>query len=103
MTYFVDSICGTKNNLNVPKLSERVIFRKLNLETEKPEGHSANKILRNSSGEVIAISCNCGKKIYHPATEDKVFWYSFFTKKELRMFREKNIRTEKLLLITEDF
>lgn len=104
MTYFVDSICDVVRVKELENISlDRAIFRVLNGNLQRPRGHAANKILRNARGEVIAVRCNCGKKVYHPATEGKVFWYSFFTRKEISMFRSKNVRTEKLMSVTEDF
>ncbi len=103
MTYFVDSICGVDTKSIVPESSVRVIFRAINSDVMKPKKCAANKIITNASGEVIAVRCNCGKKTYHPAIEGKAFWYNLFSKKQIRLFRTKNIKTEKLLTITEDF
>ena len=45
--------------------SDRYLFRIFhNPNTKRPEGCSANKILRHKDGIVYAIHCNCGK--YHP-------------------------------------
>lgn len=104
MIYFVDSICDVAQVKELKNVSpDRAVFRILNSDIKKPKCHAANKILRNAKGDVIAVRCNCGKKTYHPATEEKVFWHSFFTRKEIRMFRSKSIKTEKLMSITEDF
>jgi len=80
--------------------ADHVEFRRLN--QTRHGSHSANKIIRNDTGEIIAIRCNCGEKIYHPVLGDKVFWNSVFLPKQLSLFRRTSLKSSKIHWACED-
>ena len=60
------------SNTEIEDLHPFVLFRTLN--STKHENHSANKICRSNDGKLIAVRCNCDKRIYHPIMDNKVYW-----------------------------
>ncbi|NVN97043.1 hypothetical protein HXX01_02305 [Candidatus Nomurabacteria bacterium] len=92
MCYFVNSsdnsLGGLKGGLG--SLPRREFFEKLN--SNRPNLKcGANLPIYNTMGELLAVRCNCDRKVYHPIAEDRVIWWKIITPRNLLRLRQLSV------------
>jgi len=91
MCYFVNSGETSLGELNgngeLDLLPRREFFEKLNSDRPNMEC-GANLPIYNIMDELLAVRCNCGKKVYHPVAEGKVVWWKIITPRNLLTLRQ---------------
>lgn len=92
MYYFADSSDNSLSGLNgeLDSLSRRELFSELNSHRSDLKC-GANSLIYNTIGELIAVRCNCGKKVYHPIAENKVIWWKIITPRNLLILRQFSV------------
>lgn len=92
MCYFVNSSDHSLSGLNggLDSLPRRELFEKLNSQRLNVKC-GANLLIYNTIGELLAVRCNCGKKVYHPIAEDKVVWWKIITPRNLLRLRQLSV------------
>jgi len=88
-------------NKKVEDLNFFELFKVLN--STKHSNHSANKICRDNNGNIIAVRCNCRRKIYHPIINNKVSWKQEIIGKNIPILKKLGLENGlKRLWIFED-
>ncbi len=81
-------------------LTRRQLFEYLNSQRPENSKCAANRPYFNNAGELIAVRCNCGKKVYHPIYGVIVDWNN--KPSPSMMSKVRNLKVEAALWLFEE-